>query len=158
MQNKDPRTVYADIIGLPHHQAEDRKHMSLYDRAAQFAPFAALVGYDEMVKEEARLTDRDTVLSEEELLILDGKLEYIADSIRNGTHPEISVIYFEPDQYKDGGCFKRYSGTVKRIDFTEASIVFFAENGLSNGKEIPMLRIKEIKGAAVDFIENRDYG
>ena len=54
----DPRIVYADIIDLPHHQSAKRKHMSLHDRAAQFAPFAALVGYDEMVDEEARLTDR----------------------------------------------------------------------------------------------------
>ena len=47
----DPRIVYADIIDLLHHQSADRKHMSLHDRAAQFAPFAALVGYDEMVEE-----------------------------------------------------------------------------------------------------------
>ena len=50
----DPRIVYADIIDLPHHQSSTRPHMSLYDRAAQFASFAALTGYDDMVKEEAR--------------------------------------------------------------------------------------------------------
>ena len=53
----DPRIVYADIIGLPHHQSPTRPHMSLYDRAAQFAPFAALTGYDDMIVEEVRETD-----------------------------------------------------------------------------------------------------
>lgn len=50
----DPRIVYADIIDLPHHQSSTHPHMSLYDRAAQFAPFAALTGYDDMITEEAR--------------------------------------------------------------------------------------------------------
>ena len=53
----DPRIVYADIIDLPHHQSPTRPHMSLYDRAAQFAPFAALTGYDDMIVEEVRETD-----------------------------------------------------------------------------------------------------
>ena len=67
----DPRIVYADIIDLPHHQSAKRKHMSLHDRAAQFAPFAALVGYDEMVDEEARLTDRQITPGESDLDRLD---------------------------------------------------------------------------------------
>ncbi len=50
----DPRIVYADIIDLPHHQSSTHPHMSLYDRAAQFAPFAALTGYDDMITQEAR--------------------------------------------------------------------------------------------------------
>ena len=49
---------YDDIINLPHHQSATRPHMSNYDRAAQFAPFAALTGYDDAVKETARLTDK----------------------------------------------------------------------------------------------------
>ena len=51
----DPRIIYADIIDLPHWQSPTRPHMSLHDRAAQFAPFAALTGYHEMVDEEAKL-------------------------------------------------------------------------------------------------------
>ena len=50
--SKDPRVVYADIIDLPHHQSETRLHMTLDDRAAQFAPFAALVGFYDMIEEE----------------------------------------------------------------------------------------------------------
>ena len=48
---------YKDIINLPHKQSSKRPHMSLLDRAAQFAPFAALVGYDDAIKETGRLTD-----------------------------------------------------------------------------------------------------
>ncbi|SDB40394.1 hypothetical protein SAMN02910298_01981 [Pseudobutyrivibrio sp. YE44] len=56
-KEKDPRIVYGDIIDLPHHQSTKHPHMSLYDRAAQFAPFAALTGYEEMISEEARRTN-----------------------------------------------------------------------------------------------------
>lgn len=49
----DPRVVYADIIDMPHHQSDKHPHMSLYDRAAQFMPFAALTGYEEMINEAA---------------------------------------------------------------------------------------------------------
>ena len=49
---ENPREVYAEIIDLPHHQSETREHMSLRNRAAQFAPFAALSGYGEMLREE----------------------------------------------------------------------------------------------------------
>ena len=96
----DPRIVYADIIDRPHHQAANRNHMSLYDRAAQFAPFAALVGYDEMVREEARLTDEERQLSEDERGALDRKLRLIADVIEEDQRPEITVVYFEPDTQK----------------------------------------------------------
>ena len=51
MREKSGRAAYPDIIDHPHWQSPTRPHMSLYDRAAQFAPFAALVGYDEMVNE-----------------------------------------------------------------------------------------------------------
>ena len=53
-QEPDPRIIYADIIDMPHWQSPTRPHMSLHDRAAQFAPFAALTGYHEMVGEEAK--------------------------------------------------------------------------------------------------------
>ena len=52
----DAHIIYGDIIDLPHHQSQVHPHMSLYDRAAQFAPFAALTGYDDMISEEARET------------------------------------------------------------------------------------------------------
>ncbi len=53
----NPREIYADIIDLPHHQSSKHPHMSLYDRAAQFSPFSALSGYEDMINEEARQFD-----------------------------------------------------------------------------------------------------
>lgn len=63
---------YQDIIHLPHHVSDNRPHMSMHDRAAQFSPFAALTGYDDAVKEAARITERlveeaDAVSPEEEM-------------------------------------------------------------------------------------------
>ena len=102
-KNEDPKIVYGDIIGLPHHQATDRNHMSLYDRAAQFAPFAALVGYDEMVKEEARLTGSQIELSDTDMDVLNRKLGIIIEAVSNKQRPEITFTYFMPDATKDGG-------------------------------------------------------
>ncbi len=154
---KDPRIVYAELIDKPHHQASDRNHMSLYDRAAQFAPFAALVGYDEMVKEEARLTDRQIEVSEDDWMILERKIGYIADEISEKRQPEITVEYFEPDPLKAGGKYIKYSGTVKKIDSVADKIIFFADNGVLNGKEILISRIRDVRGEQIDLFENNFY-
>ena len=68
---------YDDIINLPHHQSITRAHMPMRDRAAQFAPFAALRGYDDEVIETARLTDRKIVLDENEISKIDGVLQLV---------------------------------------------------------------------------------
>ena len=78
----DPEIVYADIFHLPHHVSDRHPRMSLHDRAAQFAPFAALTGYDEMVDEEARLTDREIEVM---ALIVQGYInKEIADRLNIG--------------------------------------------------------------------------
>ena len=86
---------YDDIIHLPHFVSQNRKHMSLHDRAAQFAPFAALSGYDESIRETARLTDHEDELSESSLNELDMKLQIIRLHIKE--QPLITVTYFIPD-------------------------------------------------------------
>lgn len=154
---ENPRIVYADIIDMPHHQSIDRNHMSLYDRAAQFAPFAALVGYDEMVKEEARLTDSQTEISEDDRAILERKIGYIADEISAKRYPDITVEYFVPDSLKTGGKYLDYSGIVKKIDSVERKVVFFAENGILSGKEILISRIRDIHGEQIDFMVNNYF-
>ena len=68
----DKANPYADILHLPHHKSPNRPHMSMHDRAAQFSPFAALSGYEEMIGEEARLVDNKIELSEEELEMIAG--------------------------------------------------------------------------------------
>ena len=105
---------YKDIINLPHHISKKRPHMSLYARSAQFAPFAALTGYSDEVKEKARLTNKKIELSEEEKEFLNGKILKINEVIK--TKPEISVTYFVKDLKKEGGSYLTVTDNVKRID------------------------------------------
>ncbi len=149
MEEKNP---YADIIHLPHHQTANRPHMSLYDRAAQFSPYAALVGYDDMVKETARQTDKQLELGDAEKELLDQKLILIADAIDVGHNPTITVVHFIPDALKEGGSYNEYTGTVKKVDSVSRQIIFFADNGRSGGKSIGIDMISQIHGELIDGI------
>lgn len=105
---------YKDIINLPHHISKKRPQMSLYARSAQFAPFAALTGYSDEVKEKARLTNKKIELSEEEKEFLNSKILKINEVIK--TKPKISVTYFVKDLKKEGGSYLTVTDNVKRID------------------------------------------
>ena len=129
---------YDDIINLPHHQSKSRPHMSMADRAAQFSPFAALSGYDEAVKETARLTDRKQELSEEDMAALSAKMALLQERINE--QPEVTITYFIPDGKKDGGAYSTISGNVKRIDDFERTLT------LTNQTKIPLDDIAEITG------------
>ena len=152
----DARVVYADIIDLPHHQSEKRPHMSLYDRAAQFSPFAALTGYDDMVREEARLTDDKRELSETEQETLNRQLSLLADKIERREPPEITVTYFIPDRRKEGGKYEEISGIVKKIDPVKRKIVFYAANQISNGQALDMDYILEMSGPLFHAFEEEN--
>lgn len=127
--------------------------MSLYDRAAQFAPFAALVGYDEMITEEARLTDAESPLSERDIEVLNRKLNLILNMVEDKQHPEITVMYFEPDCRKDGGSFLETKGTVKNIGPIEGRLIFYAANGISDGQVIPLSCVRKIQSESVDYLD-----
>ncbi len=116
---------YNDIIDLPHHQSDGRKHMSLYDRAAQFSPFAALTGYDEIIAEEGRITDDMTDLPDHIRDELDRKLILLSAMIEDGYTPEVTVTYFVPDKLKAGGSYETYTGEIKKIDYTFRTLVFY---------------------------------
>ena len=146
--------TYADIIHLPHHKAPNRPHMSLYDRAAQFSPFAALTGFDGVIAETARLTDRKVKLSESEKILLDQKLTLIDDVIQDKHHPEITVVYFVPDYLKEGGEYEEYTGLARKIDPIERTVVFMAANGRSAGKTIRVDDMTEIHGELVDYMDD----
>lgn len=88
---------YDDIIDLPHHVSERHPQMSMYNRAAQFAPFAALTGHDAAITEAARLTDAELELSESDAEVLNRKLAYLQSLDEK---PTISVTYFVPDDRK----------------------------------------------------------
>ncbi len=105
---------YDDIINLPHHRSSTHPPMSNQARAAQFAPFAALVGYDEAVQETARLTDSQMDLSEDMGQALDRQLRRLQASI--GDKPTVSITYFLPDQRKKGGRYLTATSRVIHID------------------------------------------
>ena len=112
---------YDDIINLPHFVSKDRKHMSNHDRAAQFSPFDALTGYSQKIREAARLTDDLIEISEDEKEILNQKLLIIDEFIKD--QPIISILYFIPDKYKDGGAYKSETISLKKIDLNKRLLI-----------------------------------
>ena len=142
----DARKIYGDIIDLPHHQSAKHKHMPLYDRAAQFAPFAALTGYDDMVTEEARLTDSSFILSEVNAAELDRTLAKITDALSRGDHPEVLIEYFIPDPNKDGGRYETITDKVYAVDTAERTVVLMRKEGRAGlRKSISIDRILELR-------------
>ena len=91
---------YDDIINLPHYVSKKHPQMSIESRSAQFAPFSALIGYDEAIKETARLTDKRIEIDEGLKNILNNKLQYILENIK--LNPEITFTYFVYDNKKSG--------------------------------------------------------
>lgn len=123
---------YDDIINLPHHVSVKKPHMPAADRAAQFAPFAALTGYGEVIKETARLTDAAPDLSEDERELLDYKLQEFLNI--PGEPPELVITYFVPDGKKAGGEYRQASGRIRGIE--EASGDILMADGLKIRKEL----------------------
>ena len=122
---ENARIKYADIIDLPHHQSEKRQHMPMYDRAAQFASFRALSGYDEMVEEEARWTDSEIELSDSMIELINDTVTEIQTMLSNGARPRVSVTYFQPDRYKNGGYYNTLTGLIKKIDEVNKKLIFY---------------------------------
>ena len=112
----DPREVYGDIISHPHWVSPKHPRMSLYDRVAQFAPFAALTGFEDMIGEEARLVDNKIEPSEEELEELNRRLGEISERISRGERPEATITCFVPDPLKPGGIYETIKEKVRRVD------------------------------------------
>ena len=129
---------YADIINLPHHELTTRQRMPLINRAASFSPFAALTGYDETVKETARLTDDKIELDEGTKEVLNDKLRLAVDQVE--MHPEVSITYFLPDKRKAGGAYITTKAVIKRVDEYDRVVV------LSDKSTIPIDDIAEIEG------------
>ena len=127
---------YDDIINLPHYISKKHPQMSLEARAAQFAPFAALTGYDDAVKETARLTNERIDLDEEAKMMLDAKLQVIREQLSE--KPLVTITYFVPDAKKDGGKYVTINGNVKKIDDYKHLII------LDNSLEIPIDEIIDI--------------
>lgn len=136
---------YDEIMGLPHHVSKTRPQMPMSDRAAQFAPFAALTGYDSAIKETGRLTDERIELDEEALTALDRKYQLLMDTLDDA--PEVTIIYFQPDERKAGGQYVSATGTVKKVDTFGRRIL------LQDGAKIPMDDVLSIEGELFSVLE-----
>ena len=147
----DARTVYADIIDLPHHQSSTHPHMSLYDRAAQFSSYKALSGYEDMVAEEARLTSLKPELEEYELELLNKKLNLIADIINGGTRSTVTIRYFLPDERKSGGAIVDITDTIKRIDTVSGQVILASTRNSGLNEVIDIKSILSIHGDLIDL-------
>lgn len=108
---------YFDIINLSHHVSRNHPQMPMEARAAQFAPFAALTGYDAVIHETARLTDKQVELEEYDNDRLNRIFSELMDSLEK--HPMVTVSYFKPDEHKAGGAYMTVSGKLKKIDTYE---------------------------------------
>lgn len=148
------RDMYPDIIDHPHHQSPTRPHMSLYDRAAQFASFDALAGYSDMIREEQRETGRQQSLEAVELEILNQKISLISAAIEDGEQPTVSITYFVPDQKKAGGSYETITDTVKKVDTVFQKLILTSTEGRGCiNKTISFGDIISITGEAVDEID-----
>lgn len=113
---------YFEILSRIHPTSKKHPRMSRMNRAAQFAPFAALTGYEESIEETARLTDCRIELSEYEIEELNAKLNFIQEHIKE--RPEVTITYFQPDERKEGGEYLTVTGRVRWIDEANNMIVF----------------------------------
>ena len=112
---------YEDIIYLPHPVSRNHPPMPVGDRAAQFAPFAALTGYEEAVEEAARLTECRIELDRDRIEELDRELRRLREHIKE--RPEADIVCFKADERKTGGALVTLSGRVKKIDEYEGRLI-----------------------------------
>lgn len=143
--DENAREIYGDIIDIPHWDPVKHERMSLFERAAQFSPFAALNGCDEMIDEEAREVEAQEELSDEEMEILDQVINLIAKMIKKGEDPDVVIAYFVPDEKKTGGKYVTSKETVRRIDMVDRCIEFCRKVGVSEMyMRIRMIESEEI--------------
>ena len=104
---------YKDIIYMPHHESKKHPRMSIEARSAQFAPFAALTGYEDLIEETGRFVESKIELNEDEKEILDNKLKIIYDKFETEDNILLNITYFEKDKFKSGGRYLNYIGNLK---------------------------------------------
>lgn len=135
------KTPYDDIIHLTHHISKRHPQMSLYNRAAQFAPFAALSGHDEAIGETARLTEVQRELTQCEREVLNRKMRWL---LERDDSPVVVITYFAPDGKKSGGKYYMITGTIKKFDHAAGRIV------MTDGTAISFGAVSDIRGEAFD--------
>lgn len=137
---------YEDIINLPHHTSRNHPQMTMLQRAAQFAPFAALTGHDAAIEETARLTDDELDLSENGREHLDRKLSYLMSYSGSSS---VTITYFVPDDRKQGGAYASITGQIKKIDGYERILL------MSDGTKIPFEHVSDMDGTVFEGLEGQ---
>ena len=135
---KEPK--YEDIIDLPHFQSVKRPHMSQYNRAAQFAPFSALVGCDDLVQDttDMLLNEKKKLLSEDAKQLLDIKLQILRNHLAE--HPVIKIIYFDRAVRSNGGVYCVVTGELRKACDHPPTLI------LDQNVQIPCSDIYNIRG------------
>ena len=136
---------YDDIIDLERPRSKKHIPMTIENRAAQFAPFSALTGYNEAVRETARITDGKKILSEGIKEIINEKLNYIKNNIKR--IDEVTITYFLKDKKKSGGKYVNVTGIVKKIDINNLLVY------MRNGEEISFDDISNIDSEIFNYLE-----
>ena len=129
---------YEDIIGLPRPVSRRHPPMARQERAAQFAPFAALAGHGAILREAARQTENRPALSEDAQTTLDARMRLLAGRLE--VHPTVNATYFLPDEKKAGGACVTVSGQVLRLKQFPPALC------LAGGAEIPLSALLALEG------------
>ena len=145
------KTPYDDIIYLPHHVSRNHPQMPLRDRATQFAPFAALTGYESAVGETARLTSERRELDPQEAEELNRRLTDLAARLKD--RPKVTIEYFVPDERKSGGAYVTMTGVVRHISIAERVLVMEDER-LFRWKILTPLYFKRHSSACRGFVSS----
>jgi len=111
---------YNDIINMPHHESNVYKRMPTTNRAAQFAPFAALTGYEDAIEETGRTTTERKELDEYLKAEINDKINYLAHS---NEFIKVKITHFVPDLRKKGGEYVKQTGTIRKVDSNKKTIV-----------------------------------
>ena len=138
-------SAYDDLLNLPHHTSDFQPAMSMQNRAAQFAPFATLIGYDALIQETTRLTDQMAELDESVKAELNEKLRLLLELLPQ--QPEVTVTYFLPDSRKAGGAYRTASGIVRKFLRNENLLVMI------DGSQIPIDAIATLEGYCFSSLE-----
>ena len=139
---------YNNIIDKPYVKSTKRPQMSLNDRAAQFAPFAALTGYEESIQETGRRTDSKINLNQDAKQLISSKINYIID---HKLKELVQITYFVPDSKKAGGKYLTINNYIKHIDSAN-KIIYFKDNS-----KITIDKILDIHSLTIDSIFKRLY-
>lgn len=122
------RGKYDDILELPHPVSDKHPPMPMADRAAQFAPFAALTGHDAVLRETERLTDSPVELTDSRRSELDAQLISLSQELDR--MPKVAITHFVPDTRKSGGAYIRTVGCIRRVDAVARAVIMADGSGI----------------------------